>query len=44
MEENVSYLKNYLSEKMAVMDADLDGEEAHMPKAEPLPALEESEF
>lgn len=44
LEENVSYLKNYLSEKMAVMDADLDGEEAHMPKAEPLPALEESEF
>lgn len=44
LEENVAYLKNYLSEKMAVMDAVFDGNEAHMPQKEPLPELEESEY
>lgn len=44
LDENVAYLKNYLAEKMAVMDAVFDGNEAHMPQKEPLPELQRSEF
>lgn len=44
LEENVAFLKNYLAEKMAVMDEIFDGDEAHAPQKEPLPKLQESEY
>lgn len=44
LEENVAYLKNYLAQKMAVMDEIFDGDEAHMPQKADLPKLQESEY